>query len=67
MLLEVNSLEEAAKQLTYFRNYAPYKCGGKWFVACIGGEYLAFRTKDSVKRHATKAGLCTVAIATITN
>lgn len=59
MKLEGKTIEQAAQTLTTLRRYAPYRFGGKWFLAIINGQAIALRDKRGLANQAAKAGLQT--------
>jgi hypothetical protein len=65
MEYENTTLEEAAKTVLNLRRYAPYRFGGKWFLATIGTTTFVRRSVDALKKRAAKAGVSELTIATI--
>ena len=57
ILFEVNNIEEAISNLKYFASYKPYQYSGRWFIAFLGGECIALRTKKGLQVRAAKLGL----------
>ena len=65
MELDGSTVETGVKSLISLRGYAPYRFGGKWFIAEIAGTVFAFRTQQPLKTRAIKAGMKTLNIHTI--
>jgi hypothetical protein len=67
MILEGNTIQEAIETLSKLRRWAPYRFGGKWFLAMIEGEVWAFRTKKPLLNRAIKAGMQSLDMISVGN
>ena len=59
-------LDSTVKGLVHLRTYAPYRYGGTWYLAFIGGNGYAFRSQAPLLRKARELNLTRVDVATIT-
>jgi RimJ/RimL family protein N-acetyltransferase len=58
-------LETTVSGLMHLRRYAPFRYGGRWFVAFIDGKGFALRSLSLLLRKAREANLNVCNIATI--
>jgi len=65
MKLDAKTIHEAVTQLSALWRHAPYRFGGKWFVAAINGEGRAYRAKADLLKAAAKAGSNSLEMAVI--
>ena len=63
MIYENQTIQETVKDLRQIALYAPYKYGGKWFLAMIGEDCVVFRATKPIKTRAIKAGMQSIAIS----
>jgi hypothetical protein len=54
MITHGKTINEAAANLEQLRRYAPYRFGGKWFIAVLNGEAYAYRSKRDLLSKARK-------------
>ena len=54
---EVTTLSEGAAYLYQMRRWKPFRFGGKWFLAKLGDEIHAFRSKAPILSQMKKRGL----------
>ena len=52
MKLEGKTIEEASKAIEFLRRFAPFRFGGTWFIAQLGDEFEAYRTKAAAFKNA---------------
>lgn len=64
MQLEAKDVNDAVKQIEFFKRYKPYKYSGKWFIAYICGDWFALRTRKGLHNRAIKAGLTSLEVFT---
>jgi hypothetical protein len=65
MIVEGSTVQEGVSTLLTLRRYAPYRFGGKWFVAIVKGECVALRSVAQLRKKAVKAGEETLSYATV--
>lgn len=57
--------QEAVNALLTLRRFAPYRFSGKWYVAVIDGQGVAYRSIADLRKRAAKAGLASFEMASI--
>jgi len=65
MEYENESVEQVAANLLKLRACAPYRFGGKWFLATLGTTTYCRRSMASLKAKAAKLGILSFQVATI--
>lgn len=64
-IISGNTLDEAINSMKSLRTYRPYEYSGTWFLAMIQGECHAYRTKNSLVKKASMAGIHELEIAKV--
>jgi len=57
MNLESKTLDAAIQELSTLRRCAPFRFGGKWFMAVLNGQCVALRSVKSLKKAAQRANV----------
>lgn len=65
MQLDANTLEDGVKRLSDLKRYCPFRFSGVYHLAVIDGKCKAYRSKAALMKAAAKAGLQSIAIATL--
>lgn len=53
MLSDKPTIEQAIADFVSMRSFAPWKLGGKWFIAQESCGFVAYRTKKAARNNTT--------------